>query len=101
MSIEMNVMHSSLFDAVCANSFFYPIRTVYFDSASELEEKKRNKREKNSKILWHLVKGWKRIIKLDSRCLMNVSMNYKNRSKLLLLLRRSKKSHYLVNMVSR
>ena len=29
MSFEMNVMYSSLFDAVFADSFFSPMRTVY------------------------------------------------------------------------
>ena len=45
MSFEMNVMYSSLFDAVFADSFFSPIRTVYVVSDSELEEIKRNQRE--------------------------------------------------------
>ena len=29
MSFEMNLMYSSLLDAVFADSFFYPMRTVY------------------------------------------------------------------------
>ena len=41
----MNVMYSSLFDAVFADSFFSPMRTVYVVSDSQLEEIKRNKRE--------------------------------------------------------
>ena len=45
MSFEMNVMYSSLFDAVFADSFFSPMRTVYVVSDSELEEIKRNQRE--------------------------------------------------------
>ena len=38
-------MYSSLFDAVLADSFFSPMRTVYVVSDSQLEEIKRNKRE--------------------------------------------------------
>ena len=38
-------MYSSLFDAVFADSFFSPIRTVYVVSDSQLEEIKRNQRE--------------------------------------------------------
>jgi hypothetical protein len=38
-------MYSSLFDAVFADSFFSPLRTVYVVSDSQLEEIKRNKRE--------------------------------------------------------
>ena len=39
-------MNSSLFDAVFADPFFSPMRTVYIVSDSQLEEIKRNKREK-------------------------------------------------------
>ena len=46
MSFEMNVMYSSLFDAVLPDSFFSPMRTVYVVSDSQLEEIKRNQREK-------------------------------------------------------
>ena len=42
MSFEMNVMYSSLFDAVFADSFFSPMRKVYVVSDSQLEEIKRN-----------------------------------------------------------
>ena len=45
MSFEMNVMYSSLFDAVFSDSFFSPMRTVYVVSDSQLEEIKRNQRE--------------------------------------------------------
>ena len=45
MSFEMNVMYPSLFDAVFADSFFTPHRTVYVVSDSQLEEIKRNQRE--------------------------------------------------------
>ena len=45
MSFEMNVMYSSLFDAVFADSSFSPMRTVYVVSDSQLEEIKRNQRE--------------------------------------------------------
>ena len=45
MSFEMNVMYSSLFDAVFADSFFSPMRTVYVVSDSQLEELKRNQRQ--------------------------------------------------------
>ena len=38
-------MYSSLFDAVFADSFFSPMRTVYVVSNSQLEEIKRNQRE--------------------------------------------------------
>ena len=38
-------MYSSLFDAVFADSFFSPIRTVYVVSDSQLEEIKRNQKE--------------------------------------------------------
>ena len=45
MSFEMNVMYSSLFDAVFADSFFSPMRTVYVVSDGQLEEIKRNQRQ--------------------------------------------------------
>ena len=45
MSFEMNVMYSYLYDAVLADSFFSPMRTVYVVSDSQLEEIKRNQRE--------------------------------------------------------
>ena len=38
-------MYSSLFDAVFADSFFSPMRTVYVVSDSQLEELKRNQRQ--------------------------------------------------------
>ena len=38
-------MYSSLFDAVFADSFFSPMRTVFVVSDSQLEEIKRNQRE--------------------------------------------------------
>ena len=38
-------MYSSLFDAVFADSFFSPMRTVYVVSDCQLEEIKRNQRE--------------------------------------------------------
>ena len=38
-------MYSSLFDAVFADSFYSPMRTVYVVSDSQLEEIKRNQRE--------------------------------------------------------
>ncbi len=41
----MNVMYFSLFDAVFADSFFSPTRTVYVVSDSQLEEINRNHRE--------------------------------------------------------
>ena len=41
----MNLMYSSLFDAVFADSFFSPMRTVYVVSDSQLEEIKRNQRQ--------------------------------------------------------
>lgn len=41
----MYVMYSSLFDALFADSFFTPMRTVYVVSDSQLEKIKRNQRE--------------------------------------------------------
>ena len=41
----MNVMYSSLFDAVLAYSFLSPMRTVYVVSDSQPEEIKHNQRE--------------------------------------------------------
>ena len=38
-------MYSSLFDAVFADSFFCPMRSVYVLSDSQFEEIKRNQRE--------------------------------------------------------
>jgi len=38
-------MYSSLFDAVFADSFFSPMRTVYVVSDSQLEELKRNQHQ--------------------------------------------------------
>ena len=45
MSFEMNVMQSSLFDAVVADSFFSPMRTVYVVSDSQLEEIQRKQHQ--------------------------------------------------------
>ena len=45
MSFEINVMYSSLFDAVCADSYVSRMRTVYVVSDSQLEEIKRNQRQ--------------------------------------------------------
>ena len=45
MSFEMNVMYSSLFDAVFADSFFSLMRTVYVVSDSQLEELKRKEHQ--------------------------------------------------------
>ena len=45
MFLEINVMYFSLFDAVFADSFFSPMRTVYVVSDSQLEEIKRTQRE--------------------------------------------------------
>ena len=45
MSFEVNVMYSSLFDAVFADSFFTPHRTVYVVSDSQLEELKRKQHQ--------------------------------------------------------
>ena len=45
MSFEMNVMYSSLFEAVFADSFFSPMKTVYVVSDSQLEVIKRNQRD--------------------------------------------------------
>ena len=45
MSFEINVMYSSLFDAVFADSFFSPMRTVYVVSDSQLEELKRKEHQ--------------------------------------------------------
>ena len=45
MSFEMIEMYSSLFNAVFADSFFSPMRTVYVVSDSQLEEIKRNQRQ--------------------------------------------------------
>ena len=45
MSFERTLMYSSLFDAVFADSFVSPMRTVYVVSDSQLEELKRNKRQ--------------------------------------------------------
>ena len=42
-------MYSSLFDAVFADSFFSPMRTVYVVSDSQLEEIKRHQREEELK----------------------------------------------------
>ena len=45
MLFEINVMYSSLFDAVFADSFFSPMRTVYVVSDSQLEEIKRKQHQ--------------------------------------------------------
>ena len=45
MSFEINLMYSSLFEAVFTDSFFSPMRTVYVVSDSQLEEIKRNQRQ--------------------------------------------------------
>jgi len=45
MSFEMNVMYSSLFDTVFADSFLSPMRTVYVVSDSQLEELKRKQHQ--------------------------------------------------------
>ncbi len=46
MSFEINVLYSSLLDAVFADSFFSPMRTIYVVSDSQLEDIKLNQREK-------------------------------------------------------
>ncbi len=45
MSFEINVMYSSLFDAVFSDSFLSPMKTVYVVSDSQLEELKRKQRQ--------------------------------------------------------
>ena len=45
MSFEINVMYSSLFDTVFADSFLSPMRTVYVVSDSQLEELKRKQHQ--------------------------------------------------------
>ena len=45
MSFERLLMYSSLFDAVFADSFFSPMRTVYVVSDSQLEELKRKEHQ--------------------------------------------------------
>ena len=45
MFFEINFMYSSLFDALFADSFFSPMRTVYVVSDSQLEELKRNQHQ--------------------------------------------------------
>lgn len=41
----MNVMYSTLFDAVFTDSFFSPMRTVYVVADSQLEEIKRKQHQ--------------------------------------------------------
>ena len=45
MSFERFLMYSSLFDAVFADSFLSPMRTVYVVSDSQLEELKRKQHQ--------------------------------------------------------
>ena len=45
MSFERLLMYSSLFDAVFADSFLSPMRTVYVVSDSQLEELKRKQHQ--------------------------------------------------------
>ena len=45
MSFERTLMYSSLFDAVFADSFVSPMRTVYVVSDSQLEELKRKEHQ--------------------------------------------------------
>ena len=45
MSFETNVMYSSLFETVLADSFLSPLRTVYVVSDIQLEELKLNQRQ--------------------------------------------------------
>ena len=45
MFLQINVMYSSLFDAVFADSFFSSMRTVYVVTDSQPEEIKRTQRE--------------------------------------------------------
>ena len=46
MSFTRYQMYSSLFDTMLADSFFTPHRTVYVVSDSQLEELKRNQKQK-------------------------------------------------------
>ena len=46
MSFTRYLMYSSLFDTMFADSFFTPHRTVYVVSDSQLEELKRNQKQK-------------------------------------------------------
>ena len=43
--LARNIMYTSLFDTLVADSFFSPMRTVYVVSDSQLEEIKRNQRQ--------------------------------------------------------
>ena len=95
MFFEINVMYSSLFDAVFADSFFSPMRTVYVVSDSQLEEIKRNQRQEELDNIEASRKRLEESIKLELRFLMIESMNFKRRSKLLLLLRRRKRKSLL------
>ena len=45
MSFERTLMYSSLFDAVFADSFVSPMRTVYVVSDSQLDELKRKQHQ--------------------------------------------------------
>ncbi len=92
-------MYSSLSDEVFVNSFIYHMRTVYVVSDSQLEEIKRINDKKNLIISGLLVRSWKKVIKLESKCLMNMRMNFKRRSKLLLQPRRIKRKSLLSKYV--
>ena len=84
----MNVMYSSLFDAVFADSFFSPMRTVYVVSDSQLEEIKRNQREEELENIEASRKRLEESYQARVKGLMNVSKNFKKRSKPLLQPRR-------------
>ena len=88
-------MYSSLFDSLCADSFFSPMRTVYVVSDSQLEEIKRNQREEELENIEASRKRLEESYQARVRCLMNVNMNYKRRSKLLLQPRRRRRKSLL------
>ena len=72
-------MYSYLFDAVIADFFFSLMRKVYIVSDSQQKKLSENKEKKSLQISRLLVRGWRKVIKLESRCLMNVNMNFKRR----------------------
>ena len=75
MFFEINFMYSSLFDAVFADSFFSPMRTVYVVSDSQLEELKRNQHQEELDNIEASRKRLEESYQFQSRFLMSVSMN--------------------------
>ena len=101
MSFEMYLMYSSLFDAVFADSFFSPMRTVYVVSDSQLEEIKRNQREEELENIEASRKRLEESYQARVKVLDEREHELQEEIKALAPAKRKRKSCCLVNTLSR